>query len=70
MYFFTFSNFLGFKIMGAQSLDLVQYTDNSHHRFKGPTFEKNLFVWTPCQQKWQRRLLEDQDVARYNFACV
>ena len=51
------------------SLGLVHYADNSHHSCRGHTFEKNLFVWRLCQQRWQRRFLEIR-LKRHNFACV
>ena len=61
----TLTDFLRIKIMSATtfntdncSLGLPHYADNSHHSCRGPTFEKNLFVWRLFQQRWQRRFSE------------
>ena len=46
------------------SLDLAHYADNSHHSGRGPTFEKNLFVWkTKDVFKRVRKKI-------HNFACA
>ena len=41
---------------------IVHYADKSHYSCGrwSPTFEKSLFVWRLCLQRWQRRFLEDQ----------
>ena len=39
------------------------------HSRRGPTFEKNLFVWRLCQQRWQRHFLEIK-LKCHNFACI
>ena len=36
---------------------------------RGPTFEKHLFVWRLCQQRWQGRFLEIKLKCR-NFTCI
>ena len=37
------------------SLALAVNYANNPHSYRGPTFEKNLFVWRLCQERLQRR---------------